>query len=369
MKKLLSYIKNSFTHDPIMLFKDTVRLAAVITACAIMLANQMGGLFRAAEPYYETDQLPTEDELMSGADELPPEYRQIIYDREYPLGLGIYDKLFISDPLPTPEGELKIVNTDLSKNPIPEGVLIKNNTSYSFKISDYLTMKDVKLEKEKSYDPSEPIVLIYHTHGTEGYAEEGKTSYSPASLPRSRNINENVVAVGTALCDILNQNGIPAIHDTVMHDDGSYNTAYNNSARSIKEYLKKYPSIKYCFDIHRDALVSETSVYKTVTYDESTPLAQIMFVVGTDSAGANHKTWKRCMSFAVNAQYYLCSKLNNLVRPISIKQSSYNQQYPYVGALIEVGTCANTLKEALNSTKILGDVLSSMILSDLRLYQ
>ena len=366
---LFSYIKNTVKSDPLMLFTDSVRIAALLLAFAIILTDKMGCIFRAAERTDISEQVPTDDELMSGFDELIPENDDIIIEKDHPLGIGIYDKLFISESKPTPNGELKIVNTDLSQNPLPEGVLIKNNTTYAFKISDYLTMKDKKLDENKKYDPSEPIVLIYHTHGTEGYAEEGKSSYPPSSLPRSRDITKNVVAVGKALCEILNENGIPALHDTVMHDDGSYNTAYNNSAKSIKEYLKKYPSIKYCFDIHRDALVSSTSVYKTVTYDESTPLAQIMFVVGTDSAGANHKTWKRCMSFAVNAQYYLASRLNNLIRPISIKQSSYNQQYPYVGALIEVGTCANTLKEALNSTKILGDVISSMILSELDLYQ
>ena len=366
--KLLSYFKGTVKQDPIALFKDAIRLAAVITACALILADSMGSIFKAADNTNATQSSPTYDEIISGSDELLNNFAEIVYDRDHPLGIGIYDKLFVTDNQPIPNGELRIVSTDLSKNPTPEGVLIKNNTSYSLKASDYLTMKDKELDESKKYDPDEPIVLIYHTHGTEGYADEGRISYPSSSLPRSRDITNNVVAVGRALCDLLNENGIPAVHCEIMHDDGTYNTAYNLSANTVKEYLKKYPSIKYCFDIHRDALTSDTTVYKTVTYDESTPLAQLMFVVGTNEAGANHNTWDRCMSFAVNAQYYLCSELNNLMRPISIKQSSYNQQYPYVGALIEVGTCANTLKEALSSVKILGKVLSSMILSELELY-
>lgn len=314
---------------------------------------------------------PTRDELEAGASELPPEYRDLIYEKEYPMALGIYDKLFEDDDVIVPGGELKIVKTDLSKNPKPENVLIKNNTSYSISSSTFLTALGVSIETSGSElpDQDEPLVLIYHTHGTEGYADEGRTSYSPSSLPRSTDVTKNVVAIGKLLSEILNANGIPTIHCETMHDaNGNYNVAYSNSAKTVKEYLKKYPSIKYCFDVHRDALVSSTTVYKTLTYDESTPVAQLMFVVGTDNAGANHPNWKRNLSFAVNAQYYLATRLNNLIRPISIKKSSYNQQYPEIGALIEVGTCANTLKEAKAATVILGDILSGMILNNVPLY-
>ena len=347
----------------------SARVIALILSAAVLAVSHRGDVI---DTYSASDtdgmtEAPSKDELMSGADEVIPEYRDLMMNNEYPLGLGIYDKLFTSDTPPAPDGQLQIVPTDLSKNALPEQVQIKNNTHYSLSASSLLTVLGKELDGSRTYDPSQPLVLIYHTHGTEGYAEEGKTSYSPSALPRSRDVSKNVVAVGAALSKILNENGIPTLHCPVMHDDGSYNTAYSNSARSVKEYLKKYPSIKYAFDVHRDALVSATSVYKTVTYDESTPVAQLMFVVGTNEAGADHDSWRRCLSFAVNVQYLLACRLNNLVRPISVKQSSYNQQYPYVGALIEVGTCANTLKEALSSAEILGRVLSVALKSDLAL--
>ena len=118
------------------------------------------------------------------------------------------------------------------------------------------------------------------------------------------------------------------------------------------------------FDIHRDALLNSENVYKVITYDESTPAAQIMLVVGTDSAGASHPGWRKNLSFAVNAQYLLTKRLENLMRPICIKKSSYNQQLSPGALLIEVGPCANTLAEAKTSAEILGETLAALINSD-----
>ncbi len=346
-------------------FDIAAKAAILLLAVFIMVYSSFDRLF-AFSPH---NTVPTRDELEAGAEELPPAYRDIIFEREYPLGLGIYDTIFADESVTVPEGELKISATDLSKNPMPNQIYFKNKTAYDINISKFLTAYGASIEVSKSeYDMSKPLVLIYHTHGTEGYAEEGKVSYSASSLPRSTDITKNVVAIGEYLTEILNANGIPTVHDKTMHDNGSYNTAYTNSAKSVKEYLKKYPSIKYAFDIHRDALVGESVVYKTLTYDESTPTAQLMFVVGTDEAGADHDGWRRNLSFAVNAQHFLISRLNNIVRPMSIRRSAYNQHYPHIGMLIEVGTCANTLAEAKAATEILGEVLSGMILSGIPLY-
>lgn len=343
------------------------KTVTVIITALIILYSSFDRLFVLGQK--EDESSPTMDELEAGADELPPAYRDMIFEKEYPMALGIYDTLFSDEKVTVPKGELKITETDLSKNPMPDQIYFKNNTSYNLNISDYLTAANTSIDVSAGQVPaSEPLVLIYHTHGTEGYAEEGKTSYSASSLPRSTDITKNVVAVGKLLCEILNENGIPAIHCEIMHDNGSYNTAYTKSAKTVKEYLEKYPSIKYAFDIHRDALVGDTAVYKTLTYDESTPIAQLMFVVGTNSSGADHDDWERNLSFAVNAQHFLIKRLNNIIRPISIKKSAYNQQYPHIGALIEVGTCVNTLSEAKAATVILGDILSGMILSDIPLY-
>lgn len=288
-------------------------------------------------------------------------------ENESPTALDVYDGIFSCEEPPAVRGELKIISTDLSRNPSPGTVYVKNNTAYGITPADYLSADTMTITPSASPAPesAQPRVLIYHTHGTEGYAEEGKGSYASNALPRSRDITKNVVAVGAVLADTLIKSGVPTIHCEVMHDAVyGYNNSYTGSRKTVAEYLKKYPSIKYVFDIHRDALLNSENVYKVITYDESTPAAQIMLVVGTDSAGASHPGWRKNLSFAVDAQYLLTKRLENLVRPICIKKSSYNQQLSPGALLIEVGTCANTLAEAKTSAEILGETLAALINSD-----
>ncbi len=312
------------------------------------------------------ENLPTMDELQAATDEENEEYREFIYENEYPMALGVYDRLFAEEDADVPDGELQIIKTDLSKNPSPGTIHIKNNTDYTIHALDYLAADTLSLPTvfQPIEEKADPVVLIYHTHGTEGYAEEGRISYTKKDLPRSRDITKNVVAVGKVLADTLNACGIPTLHCETMFDDISYTNSYTYSRQALQDYMEQYPSIQYAFDIHRDALVSSTYAYKVLTYDESTPVAQIMLVVGTDSAGAEHPNWQKNLAFAVDTQYLLTKRLSNLVRPICIKNPSYNQQHAGNGILIEIGTCVNTLTEAKTSAKILGETLAGLILAE-----
>ncbi len=327
--------------------------------------------FPSLRPPDREEETAAPPESSPGAEELPApdpeifeECGDFLYENDLPCAFDVYDALFGEEaPFTVPKGELKIVKTDLSKNPSPGDVYVKNNTPYSVTPSDCLSADRLTFAASSPVTGEEPPkVLIYHTHGTEGYAEEGKRSYASNALPRSTDITKNVVAVGKVLADTLNANGVPTLHCEIMHDQKSYNNSYTYSRQTVKDYLKQYPSIEYIFDVHRDALLNDSTVYKVLTYDESTPVAQIMLVVGTDAAGAVHPGWRENFAFAVDAQYLLTKRLENLVRPICMKKSSFNQQcMPGGGLLVEIGTCANTLNEAKEAAKILGEVLSSLI--------
>lgn len=364
------------THDPLAYggrryhrIKRVSRSLACILLSAIILSFLGYGSvvhhWQGKKPSRPALPLPTPDELLSSSDELNAEYQDYLYENEYPMALGVYDQLFAQEDGSIPNGELKIVKTDLSKNPSFGTIYVKNNTDYTLKALDYLSADTLTIPTvSKPADENEPpLVLIYHTHGTEAYAEEGVTSYAKKDLPRSRDITKNVVAVGKVLADTLNACGVPTLHVETMFDSKSYTNSYTYSREAIQEYMKQYPSIQYAFDIHRDALVSSTYVYKTLTYDGSTPVAQIMLVVGTDSAGAQHPDWRNNFAFAVDAQYLLTKRLSNFARPICIKNPSYNQQHAGLGCLIEIGTCVNTLTEAKASAKILGETLAGLILA------
>ena len=148
-----------------------------------------------------------------------------------------------------------------------------------------------------------------------------------------------------------------------MHDEDSYIKSYELAKDTIKEYLTKYPSIKYVFDLHRDAILrSDGTMVKAVTYDSSgAALAQIMFVVGTDQNGANHPNWSENLSFALQLQDSLNQKCPNVARPVNLRASSFNEQYTSGSLLIEIGTCANTADEARRSARLLGEIIAETI--------
>ncbi len=283
------------------------------------------------------------------------------------LALELYDSLFQTAPsAAVPKGELKIVSTDLSKSPSDGKLYVKNNTSYKLNAKESLSADKMTLPAISggAARDEDPIVLIYHTHGTEGYAEEGKTSYAKKNLPRSTDTSKNVVAVGEALAQTLVSLGVPTYHCKTMFDKGDYNHAYQNSRAGVDEILKQYPSIRYIFDLHRDALSGDGVTYKVLTYDESTPIAQVMLVVGTDSAGADHGNWRENFAFAVDVQYLMTKRLSNIMRPICIKNSSYSQELSPRAMLIEIGTCVNTLSEAKEAALILGQTLAAYITAE-----
>ena len=313
--------------------------------------------------------VPTADELLSESEEFSaqvPEPVPVYWDEPdtaLPLALEFYDAILSREIGPVTPGELKIVATDLSKNPSAGAVLIKNNTSYEISAAEFLEKEPAAPAAAPAVEPlaDGPVVLIYHTHGTESYAEEGRGSYAKKSLPRSKDVAKNVVAVGKVLADTLNARGIPTLHCEIMHDAASYNNSYTYSRQTLKDYMAEYPTLRYAFDIHRDALVGRDTVYKVLTYDESRPTAQVMLVVGTDSAGARHPNWRDTLGFAVRVQSRLTTRLETLARPICVKNASYNQQCTGQGFLIEIGTCVNTLAEAKAAAVLVGEALAAQI--------
>lgn len=263
-------------------------------------------------------------------------------------------------------GQLRIDERDLSGDP-GDRILLKNETGYSPDMQKLLDGASpgttVFQSSRKSTEGSgDPLVLIIHTHGTEGYADEGATALSAGDMPRSDDIESNVVAVGDTLSKELGSRGIEALHCTVMHDKESYLNAYTNAKNTILYYLAKYPSIKYVLDLHRDAIITaENEAVKGVVYSDGAPCAQIMFVVGTDENGADHPEWETNLSVAARIQSKLNELYPNIARPINLRGPSFNEQYTSGSLLIEIGTCANTLGEAKRSATLLAQAFCELI--------
>lgn len=247
-----------------------------------------------------------------------------------------------------------IVQVELSLSDGKGDILFKNETDYTFDTSSILN-SGYPIEPAGA----EPSVLILHTHATECYTEEGQTRVTDT---RSSDPEKNMVAVGAVLAEELTEQGVNAIHCTVMHDEASYSEAYIRSKETVAKYLEEYPGIKYVIDVHRDAIsTADGGMAKPVITKDGVSLAQLMLVVGTDEGGADHPGWKTNLCVALRAQAALIEYDESLVRPINLRSASFNQQLCPGFLLLEVGSCANTPEEAKASARVFARIFAELI--------
>ena len=263
----------------------------------------------------------------------------------------------------TPSNGDQIRDKDLSAN-AENGFALSNQTKYTPDLwalygAERLTKTADELAAE--YGADAPMVLIYHTHGTESYGN-GDTVTAATGF-RSHNPEETVVAVGGVITEVLESAGIPVLHLEEMFDMEDWSSAYDNSSAAVRAALEEYPSIQYIFDVHRDALTGEDGAYiSSVTEMDSTRFAQLMLVCGTDEGGSGHTEWRDNLSFALTLQAALHTSYSSLMRPINLRTASFYQDLRKGSLLLEVGTSANTLAEAKRSAVLFAKALADHIL-------
>jgi len=258
-----------------------------------------------------------------------------------------------------PQGMIPIVPMDLSLSSYGE-TFHYNDTSYTLSLKD-LPTSNAAIPAAASV--GEVSVLILHTHATEGYSPDGATYYEPSTtLARADDPSQGVVAVGQVIADILNQNGIKALHSTVLHDLESYKDSYSRSAQTIVSYLEQYPSIRLVIDVHRDSIMtSGDQLVRPVALVNGEASAQVMCVVGSNASGAAYDDWQNNLSLAVRLRNALNAEYGNLCRPVYIKKSTYNQQYAPASLLLEIGSSGNTLEEAKNAAALVAEKIVEML--------
>ncbi|MBQ7400109.1 MAG: stage II sporulation protein P [Clostridia bacterium] len=251
-----------------------------------------------------------------------------------------------------------ITSLDLSAESL---YVLSNGTNFSPDTQKLAEITPKALENVELTD--EPLVLIVHTHGEECYTEY-MDMYPQDEATRSSDTDKNVVRVGKEIADTLSDFGVNSVHCTTMHDSESFINAYSGSASSVKQYLKQYPSIKIVVDVHRDAIIRDDGEsVKAVTNIAGQDYAQLMFVVGTNELGHNHPDWQDNLSLALSLQKSIEDTYPSLCRSINLRNVPFNQQLSSGYLLLEVGTSANTLDEALRSARAFGENLARSVVS------
>lgn len=210
---------------------------------------------------------------------------------------------------------------------------------------------DMTMAKQEGEGPQ---ILIYHTHSQESYKNSKK--------------DENVVAVGQKLTDLLTEKGWNVYHDTTVYDLAvgklDRSRAYTYALEGINEILARYPSIQVVLDIHRDG-VGEDVYLKTEIGGQ--PSARIMFFNGLSQTPEGPISYlanpfrEDNLAFSLKLQLKAEEYYPGFTRKIYLKGLRYNQHLRARSALVEVGAQTNTFEEACNAMMPLAELLDMVL--------
>ncbi len=234
---------------------------------------------------------------------------------------------------------------------------IDKKTGITNDLFDINAMSKANLHIKK--EGNGPKILIFHTHGSELYAD-------------SKNINEGVIGVGEHLKAMIEDKyGIECIHLTDRFDmvNGKLqrNGAYERAEPVVRQILKENPSIELVIDLHRDGVNNNL---RLVTNIDGKNYAKIMFFNGICKKWDNGKLvdipdlvnpyvkTNLALSYQMFQQVYGFN--GNLPRKIYINAYRYSLHMMDKSMLIELGAQTNTYEEALNSIEVVGEALGKV---------
>jgi len=203
------------------------------------------------------------------------------------------------------------------------------------------------------YGASAPTVLILSTHGTESYAEHASGGY------RTSDDSGNVIRTAALIAETLEEAGIGVIHCRTKFDEEDFTLAYYNASLEIRSQLRDNPSIRYIIDVHRDSVQNTDGTYLAM---ETDGMAQLMFVVGTDHGGSGHAGWEDNLALAARLHTAIEEEHPGIMRAVNIRSASFNQQYTQGSLILEIGSCAGSLENALKSAGLFAKALADEII-------
>ena len=314
------------------------------------------------------------------ADELKKEnFKKNNQSENVITGFGSYIEENNSVDTKTPEDIEKLMEKAVSAyasfektGDIDETTLSATSTTINYGnvvINNKTETKSVNIKNELSKKASygkitkdEPYILVYHTHTTEGYELLDKGWYSDEYVSRTKELDRTVVRVGDEIVNRLEKAGFKVIHDKTIYD-ANYNGAYSRSLKTVEKILKENPSIVITLDVHRDAIEysSGTKCKPTVTINGK-KAAQVMIITGAEEGEITaYPDWSKNLTFAIALQNKVEENYKGLMRPLFFCQRKYNMHVTPCSLLLEMGTDANTLEEAVYSGRLIGDSLAELL--------
>lgn len=276
-------------------------------------------------------------------------------------------KLYLRSQLPATfslvdSGEIKTVSNTINEKKTSEK---KENISIEEDKEDY---KDKEVESTKDLISSEkpnsiklddknPYIMIYHTHATECYAPLKHNNYHVDKREK------NVISVGEVIGGVLKDKGHKVKHIEKYHDLPSFNKSYTESLKTVKEELSNNESLKVILDVHRDGVDEGSKFINKAQADSRIDIngksaATFKMVVGPDNPNKDQLLkFSRYIRDKSNELYPgLCKGI--IVKPYG----KFNQYVSDHYTLLEIGSNLNTLDEAKETGKLVGEILDEVIM-------
>ena len=260
----------------------------------------------------------------------------------------------LSQPVTT--GELKVTENGVTARTLkpsdPSGYTVCGNVYINNGSRAALDASMLSGDYAAKLGAEGPQVLILHTHGSASYTMPPGQEYNVSDPFRPLDTNCNMIRIGDEMAQVLTDAGISVVHDRSLYDYPSYSGAYNRSLASIESYLQKYPSISFVLDVHRDAVQDANGQQFKLLCGEDKNAAQLEFVIGSNGGGLSHDLWRENLKLACAVQETLYKDYPTLMRPVTVRNSRYNQHMTTGSLLVEVGTAGNSLEEAVNGARL-----------------
>lgn len=252
--------------------------------------------------------------------------------------------------------QIKITNKEfvhlITDNTFSEGenTLLENLAVKTLEITNPIRLMNKDYQKYLYFQETDvvmeetsPKIYLYNTHQTEEYASSSYAEFS---------VNPTVIMNNYILEDVFNKNGYKTIVEessikAILNDhQWNYAESYQASRLLLEESIKKYPSLEYFIDIHRDSLAKD----KTTITIENTDYAKILFIIGMENP-----SYQKNLELTEKINEKLSAYYPNLSKGIYRKSGAgvngvYNQDFSSNTILIEIGGYQNTTTEILNSS-------------------
>lgn len=196
-------------------------------------------------------------------------------------------------------------------------------------------------------------ILIYHTHGSEAYAD------SCGSMDKS------VIGVGDYLEKLLLDRNYEVIHLREYFDrvDGRIcrEGAYERALIRLNEVLAENPDINVIIDLHRD------SGERRVAVIDSEPVAKLMLFNGLsydgkkDISSVPNPNREGNLAFSLQLKTVGDKMYEGLFSRIYVRNYRYNMHLTERAILLETGTDRNSFEEACKAMDYFADVLGTVL--------